>query len=168
MNCSECGAAGCQCKARFDEFLVLEFTDAAYGAVHHLTVAAFMLQHSSQLTREGWLQERELLREFLVEKKPPSVIRRKYRHLVDNGRRTFKIKSVDGKPVIHQTIWTKTILDVRSDNAASYCAGITAWADSVLTDAAAMDLEGTWNEIRTLFKPNSRAKPLNRDDSPSG
>jgi hypothetical protein len=92
MNCPECGALDQLCQTRFDEFLVLEFTDAGYGAVHHLTVAAYMLQHSSKLTREGWLHERELLREFLVEKKPPAFIRNQNKDLVDSGKRTFKIK----------------------------------------------------------------------------
>ena len=94
MDCPECGAPDLLCKTRFDEFLVLEFTDAGYGAVHHLTVTAYMLQHSSQLTREGWLHERELLREFLVENKPPSFIRKQNKDLVDSGKRTFKIKWV--------------------------------------------------------------------------
>ena len=49
-NCPECGAPDNLCQTRFDEFLVLEFTDAGYGAVHHLTVATFMVQHSSKMT----------------------------------------------------------------------------------------------------------------------
>ena len=43
MNCPECGAPDNLCKARFDEFLVLEFTDMGYGAVHNLIVATYML-----------------------------------------------------------------------------------------------------------------------------
>ncbi len=135
MNCLECGAPETLCQTRFDEFLVLEFTDAGYGAVHHLTVTAYMLQHSSKLTREGWLHERELLREFLVENKPPAFIRKQNRDLVDSGKRTFKIKSRDGKPVINKTSWSKTILDVRTENAEVYCVDVNAWAKSVLEDA---------------------------------
>ena len=138
MNCPDCGAPDTLCKTRFDEFLVLEFTDAGFGAVHHVTVAAYMLQHSSKLTREGWLHERELLREFLVEKKPPAFIRKQNKDLVDSGKRTFKIKSKDGKPVINKTSWTKTILDVRVENAEVYCADVTAWARSVLEEADAL------------------------------
>lgn len=138
MNCPECDAPDSLCKTRFDEFLVLEFTDAGYGAVHHLTVATYMLQHSSKLSREGWLHERELLREFLVENKPPAFIRRKNKDLVDSGKRTFKIKSKDGKPVISKTTWTKTILDVRTENAEVYCEYVTAWARSVLEEAEAI------------------------------
>jgi hypothetical protein len=138
MNCPECGAPETLCKTRFDEFLALEFTDAGYGAVHHLTVAAYMLQHSSQLTRAGWLHERELLRQFLMENKPPAFIRKQNKDWVDSGKRTFKIKSRDRKPVIDKTTWTKTILNVRMENAEDYCEDVTAWARSVLEEADAI------------------------------
>jgi hypothetical protein len=134
MNCPECGATDSLCSTRFEEFLVLEFTDAGYGAVHHLTVAAYMLQHSSRLTREGWLHERKLLREFLVENKPPQFIRRQNRDLIDSGKRAFKIKSRDGQRVIHRSAWTKTILDVRTEDVETYCADVSVWARSVLED----------------------------------
>ena len=135
MDCPECGAPETLCQMRFDEFLVLEFTDADYGAVHHLTVTVYMLQHSSKLTREGWLHERELLREFLVENKSPAFIRKQNRDLVDSGKRTFKIKSRDGLPVINKTTWVKTILDVRTENAEVYCADVSAWARSALEES---------------------------------
>ena len=141
MNCPECGARNHQCKTRFDEFLVLEFTDAGYGAVHHLTVAAYMVQHSSKLTREGWLFERDLLREFLAENKSPAYIRKQNKDVVDSGKRTFKIKSKTGVPVINKTTWKKTILDVRSENSEVYCEGISAWARSVLEEAEAIEIE---------------------------
>ncbi len=141
MNCPECGAPNSACEARFNECLALEFSDAAYGAVHHLTVAAYMVQHSSKLTREGWLHERELLREFLVENKPPAFIRKQNKDLVDSGKRAFKIKSTDGVPVINKTIWTKTILNIRMDNAEEYCEDVTAWARAVLKDAETIKLD---------------------------
>src|SRR5215216_2442848 len=135
MNCSECGALDNLCQTRFDEFLILEFTDAGYGAIHHLTVAAFMVQHSSKLTRAGWLFERGLLRDFLVENKPPAYVRKQNKEMVDSGKRTFKIKSNTGLPVINKTTWVKTILDVRAENADVYCEDITAWARSALEDS---------------------------------
>ena len=134
MNCPECGAPDNLCQTRFNEFLVLEFTHAGYGGVHHLTVTTFMVQHSSKLTREGWLFERDLLREFLVENKPPAFIRKQNKDVVDSGKRKFKIKSRDGLPVINKTTWTKTILDVRTENAEVYCEDINAWARSVLEE----------------------------------
>jgi hypothetical protein len=134
MNCPECGALDNLCQSRFDEFLVLEFTDAGYGAVHHLTVAAYMVQHSSRMTRDGWFFERNLLREFLIENKPPAYIRKQNRDVVDSGKRKFKIKSKSGLPVIDKTTWRKTLLDVRAENADVYREDITAWAKSVLEE----------------------------------
>jgi Family of unknown function (DUF5946) len=144
--CPECGAVDSLCKARFDEFLVLEFTDSGYSTVHHLTVAAYMLQHSSLLTREGWLNERKLLREFLVENKPPQFVRRQNRELINSGKRAFKIKSRDGQRVIHRSAWMKTILDVRTEDVETYCTDVTAWARSVLDDVQEISLEGGINE----------------------
>ncbi|HEY9153184.1 MAG TPA: DUF5946 family protein [Anaerolineales bacterium] len=134
MNCPECGSPETLCKTRFDEFLVLEFTDAGYGTVHNLTVSTYMLQHSSKLTKEGWIYERELLREFLVENKSPEFIRKQNKDLVDSGKRKFKITSKDGKRIISKSAWTKTILDVRTENAEVYREDIKAWARSALED----------------------------------
>jgi len=135
MNCPECGATDSLCKSRFDECLALEFSDLRYGAVHNLTVATYMLQHSSQLSREGWLYERDLLHEFIVEGKSPSVIRQQVKDSVDSGKRTFKFKSADGKPVIQKTSWKKTILDIRLDDPEIYCADVAAWARSVFDES---------------------------------
>jgi hypothetical protein len=133
MNCPECGAPDNACEARFHECLALEFQDPGYGAVHHLTVIAYTLQHSSQLTREGWLHQRELLRHFIIEDKPPDLIRQQNKDL-DSGKRDFKIKSEDGKPVISKTTWLRTILDVRLENAKEYREDVAAWARSILED----------------------------------
>ncbi|MFN8412883.1 MAG: DUF5946 family protein [Anaerolineales bacterium] len=140
MNCPECGAADSLCQTRFDEFLALEFSDMGYGEVHNLTVATYMLQHSSKLSREGWLYERELLREFIVEKKSPSLIRQQVKDSVDSGKRTFKFKSKDGKPVINKTSWTKTILNVRAENVEVYCADINVWAQAVLEESQKVEV----------------------------
>jgi hypothetical protein len=140
MNCTECGAPDNLCRSRFDEFLALEFSDMGYGEVHNLTVVTYMIQHSSKLSPEGWMYERDLLREFIVEKKSPSLIRQQVKDSIDSGKRTFKFKSKDGKPVISKTSWTKTILDVRSENAEAYCADVNAWAQSVLEEAETITL----------------------------
>lgn len=136
MNCPECGAPDALCQSRFDEFLALEFSEpGGYGSVHNLTVAAYMVQHSNRLTREGWLFERSLLREFLVEGKSPALVRQQNRAALDSGKRPFKIKSRTGPPVIGKTVWTKTILDVRAENTETCCADIQAWARAVLAEA---------------------------------
>jgi hypothetical protein len=148
VNCPECGAPDNQCQTRFDEFLVLEFTDPGYGAVHNLTVATFMLQHSSRMSKEGWQYERDLLKEFIVEKKSPSLIRQQVKDSVDSSKRKFSFKSKDGVPVIKKSTWQKTILDVHEENADWYCEDIKAWAQSVLEDAMEINLGRTNHEGR--------------------
>ncbi len=141
--CEECGAPDRECATRFDECLVREFEDPRYGRVHNLTVSTYMLQHSSKLSREGWLYERDLLREFLLGGKSPEDIRRERKDVVDSGKRSFRFKSKDGQPVIPQTHWTKTVLDVRMDDAATYCEDIVAWASATLADSENIPIEDT-------------------------
>ncbi len=133
--CAECGAPDNRCEERFNECLAKEFEDPRYGRVHNFTVSAYMLQHSSRLTREGWLYERDLLREFILGGKPPEDIRNERQGILDSGKRTFKIKSKTGQPVISHTDWSKTVLDVRLDNPTDYCEDIIAWASSTLLDS---------------------------------
>ncbi len=137
--CDECGLPGTQCEDRFNVCLAKEFEDAQYGKVHNLTVSTYMLQHSSRLTREGWLYERELLREFLT-KKTPEEIRMERKELLDSGKRTFKIRSKTGLPVIPRTTWAKTVLDIRLDNAAKYCEDVRAWAAATLADSERLNI----------------------------
>ena len=139
--CDECGAPDNDCEARFNECLAKEFEDARYGRVHNLTVSAYMLQHSSRLTREGWLYERDLLREFLLGGKSPEEIREERRDVLDSGNRNFKIKSKTGQPVILQTTWQKTVLDARLENPLDYCEDVIAWASATLADAEGIRLD---------------------------
>ncbi len=135
MDCPECGAPDSACEARYHECLAREFSEAGYGAVHHLTVAAYMLQHSSKLTRAGWLFERDLLKDFLVSRKDPALIVKQNQGRLDSGKRNFKIADKDGQPKIDRRQWTKTILDVYQDDAEIYCRDVNAWAQAVLDDS---------------------------------
>lgn len=138
--CPECGAPQSLCRGRFEEFLTKEFEDFAFGAVHNLTVAAYMLQHSSMLTREGWIYERALLRDFLVGGKRPVDIRRERRAFLDGRRRTFKIRSRDGVPLFPRPRWSMTILDVSPEPPVVYRKQIETWARAVLADSETVQL----------------------------
>lgn len=139
--CKECGAPGNDCEMHFNECLAKEFEDPRYGRVHNLTVSTYMLQHSSKLTREGWLYERDLLREFLMGDKSPEDIRKERQAEVDDGNRKFKITSRTGQPVIPQARWAKTVMDVRLENPAEYGEDVVAWASATLADAEAIQLD---------------------------
>ena len=141
LICPECGAeftSEMNCQIIFDECMTMEFSDPNFGSVHHLTVGAYMLQHSSKLSREGWISLRQLLREFLVENKSPLEIRRQTKSIVDSGNRNWKISSRNGMPFIDRRIWAKTILGVHMNEYKTYCADITDWARTVLFDSEAI------------------------------
>lgn len=56
---------GLTCQDMFDEFLALEFSYPAYGKIHMLTVACFMIQHHRYSNPAlFWIQEK--LSEVLV------------------------------------------------------------------------------------------------------
>jgi hypothetical protein len=141
LMCVECGAPGNSCEEHFNECLAREFENPGYGRVHNLTVSTYMLQHSSKLTRAGWMYERDLLREFLVGNKSPEDIRHEKKDIVDSGRRTFKIKSRSGLPVIPGTEWSKTVLDVRLEKPEEYCEDVIAWARATLADSEPIKLD---------------------------
>jgi hypothetical protein len=144
-KCPECGAlpdAGEACDERFHACLVLDFSDPAYGAVHHLVVATYMLQHPSRLTAEGWLATRTLLQAFLQEGRTPAAVRREDRRLLDSGARSIKLKNRAAAPVVRARFWPATLADVRRESGEAYCASVTQWATAALAAALAMAPEG--------------------------
>lgn len=67
-RCASCGGLTrgglASCRAAFDELLAFEFVDpAAFGPVHHLTVACFFLQHPEGHTAEVLAMWRHMISE---------------------------------------------------------------------------------------------------------
>lgn len=134
--CSLCGARALdaeRCQERFDVALTKELAGPAYGIVHHLTVPAYMLQHN-RYSAEGWLWSRALLAEFVRGGLSSDEARRKYRHALDGGNRSWSITRGPKFDRFDQIVWTRTIADVRFDAADLYGADIRAWAEAVLAD----------------------------------
>ena len=138
--CPECGAAwteGQNCEEIFHTCLALEFTDPAYGAVHNLTVPAYYLQHPSLLSRKGWEEMRATLSGFLVAGVSVGEMRRRGKETMDSGRRDFSLRQ--GEPMdLTGIVWSRTIGDIRLDDAESYRADIRNWAQAVLDDSASV------------------------------
>ena len=138
--CPECGGAwpeGRTCQALFDEFLVWEFRDAAYGQVHFLTVATFMTQHGRYTDEaQAWIQTQ--LRRHLEAGESVADIRRQAQHTTSQAKRTWKVVRAAGDPPARKIAWTMTIGDValaheRSEyDAAVYRAQVTEWARRTL------------------------------------
>lgn len=93
LTCPECGAkwsAETTCQSIFDSFLILEFTDPAYGSVHFLTVACFMIQHGPYSDEAlVWIQA--TLKAYFEEKMPPSQLRQRATQGTGGDVRTWKV-----------------------------------------------------------------------------
>jgi hypothetical protein len=142
--CPECGAIqpdGKPCQAIFDDFLVLEFSDPAFGEVHMLTVACFMIQHE-RYSDEGlrWIEKQ--LRDHLEGNVPVERIRRQAGREADQANRSWKVTRQPGARPLPKIAWSMTIADVDTGcrdehgepDAARYCELIRRWAGLTLRE----------------------------------
>ena len=128
---------GASCRDRFDLALAKEVEDPAYGAVHHLTVPAYMLQHNGY-SHDGWIYSRALLDEFIKGGLSPAEARRRNRSALDSGNRNWSVTRGPKFARFDQITWTRTIADVQFESADSYCADVREWAAAVLADSEAV------------------------------
>ncbi|MBI3942354.1 MAG: hypothetical protein HY326_05020 [Chloroflexi bacterium] len=137
MKCSLCGGefpSAEQCGERFDACMDLEFENpAAFGAVHHLSVACYMLQHNAY-SRDVWLEARKMIAQFVQENVTPAEIRKRNRSGLDSRQRKWSITKGAKLAEFDTIVWSRTIADVRLDNPTVYCADVELWAQSILAD----------------------------------
>lgn len=135
-TCPECGAAwadGRTCRDAFDQMLAWEFEDpGGAGAVHHLTVLCYHLQHPSLYTPEGLAWARAGLKAFVAEGVSPQEMRRRSRRALDSGTRTWQVTGAPASYAL-QPRWTLTVVDAGAGDKAGHCARVEAWARSVHT-----------------------------------
>lgn len=140
--CPECGAPlkdGQQCNAYFDECMALELTDARFGAVHHLTVPAYHLQHPSRVSAAGWSAMRQILRAFVVDGVNAAEMRRINSAAFAPENKTFSLKQGERLALPAGFAWARTIAGVRVADADDYCADVRQWAVAALADAQRID-----------------------------
>lgn len=129
--CPECGAPGDICQEKFESMLALEFEDpAVFGAVHHLTVICFNLQHSSMFTDESIAWMRSTVQAIVEEGLSPAELR-------ERSMKTFggKVKVLTKVPKASpRNAWSMTVLDIRTDSPDMYVKDVNAWAKSILQD----------------------------------
>lgn len=141
-RCAECGAlldAGSTCQATFEEFLALEYTNPAYGRVHFLTVACFMIQHRRYSDQAlGGIYE--LLRAYFEEQLTDQQLRQRTASSIGHSSRTWKITRQAGDPPLPFVAWSMTISDVarHMQHPDEYCERITAWARVTLQEMSAL------------------------------
>lgn len=120
-ECGEPDAA--DCRAAFEAALAVEFGHPEYFEVHHLTVAAYQVQHpSTHPAPEAY----DVLRRFLDEGVAPRQMRR---DLAAN-----RVPSGEGR-VPAPSAGARRLTGVRLENPATYRADIEQYARSVLEAA---------------------------------
>ena len=137
QKCPQCGAefpSDELCRDRFDLCLAREFENpTTFGAVHHLTVACYMLQHNAY-SREVWLEARNMIAQFIRAGVTPAEKRQQNRPRFDSGRRVWSVTKGAKLSEFDTIAWSRTIASLRLDDPESYCAGVKLWATCILAD----------------------------------
>jgi hypothetical protein len=134
--CAECGAVFEDneiCQTLFDALLVLEFSDPAYGEVHFLTVACFMIQHG-RYSDEGLAWIERVMRRYLAEGLSSEQLRKIAAEDTGSDQRTWKVaRPADAAPP-PRVAWKMTIQDVAEgyQDAQSYRDLVRQWAVQTL------------------------------------
>lgn len=140
-TCLQCGASlpsDVTCMDRFNTTQIKEVENpGSYYVVHHLGVPCYMLQHNAY-SRQGWLETRRLLHQFVYEGLTPAEARRRNRREMDSGQRTWSLTKGTKLTQVGDIVWTRTIADVRLDSAEHYCEDVREWAIAVLADTEAL------------------------------
>ena len=137
-RCAECGAvspAGSTCQSIFDECLALEYTDPAYGKVHILTVACFMIQHGRYSDEAlTWIEAQ--LQDHLEHGVAVQHIRQKAAQQTRQTNRTWKVLRPVGAAPLPSVAWSVTLADVAPylQDAEKYCQQIERWALATLQE----------------------------------
>jgi hypothetical protein len=137
--CPECGAvlaSGMSCEASFHQMLYWENEDPRRGAVHHLVVLGYYLQHPALYSPEGLEYGKQLLVDFLEGGLSHQQVRQRKQAQVDSGLRSWKVQ---GTPeahgaYVHPPRWRMTAQDVVMAGAEAYIEQVQAWARLILAD----------------------------------
>lgn len=137
QKCPQCGATiqlNQQCRDLFNLCLAVEFEHpTTYGTVHHFTVTNYMLQHN-EYSKEGWLEARQMLAEFIQQGITPADIRRRNLSRFDSRNRKWSLTKGAKLSEFDAIVWSRAISDVRLDTPEIYCTDIKLWAASILVD----------------------------------
>ncbi|GER90619.1 hypothetical protein KDW_47810 [Dictyobacter vulcani] len=140
-RCAECGGVlpvGRTCQHIFDECLALELTDHAFGKVHMLTVACFMIQHGRYSEEAlSWIgpQVQDHLNGV-----PARYLRQRAASAVANTKHPVKILRDAGAEPQPRVDWSVTIVDVVPflQDADAYCEQIERWARATVHEMKAI------------------------------
>jgi len=132
--CPDCGASiadGETCRALFERLLAHEYAfPEAFGAVHHVTVAAYSLQHPRGYSRDAIRMWRVIIAESLDGVSTPANFLERARAHFSGGVRVREpgAEPPDGWP----RTWPVTAADVvDTPDAAAHIERVRQWAESI-------------------------------------
>ena len=134
-SCAHCGVPDCE--ALFHACLELDFGNSGYGAVHHLVVSAYMLQHDTYAAGV-----RTAMADFVLEHldRPPTAhAMRRIRAATDGAvrvRRRTNDQMLARTPPKEPSLPQPTVADVDTASAEAYCCTVRSWAQAVAHGAA--------------------------------
>lgn len=146
-RCPECGTLwtdGVTCETHFHQMLFWEAEFPELGAVHHLMVASYNVQHPHVYSPQTLKHAHQLLVDFLERGLTPQQVRARDRDKVDSGKRQHKITGTAEShgAYQHPVAWTMTAADVTAGGAEHYCERVEQWARSIIASLrAAGELE---------------------------
>ncbi len=143
-HCPECGAdwtEGKTCTEAFHQMLFWEAEDPSLGAVHHLTVLCYHLQHPSLYSSETLNGAKQLLVDFMERGISPKTVRQRDRTKLDSSNRSWKIKGTSAShgAYLYPICWIMTASAVIAGGMENYCENVEAWAQSILRSLRASD-----------------------------
>ena len=131
--CPECGAPGCRDK--FGEMLALEFeSPSVFGAVHHVTVICFNLQHPGTFTDDAVAWMRASLSSIVEDELSPTELRNRAGKNFEGKLKIRRAKPAEPAPTNR---WSMSVLDVRTSDPETYVKDVMAWARSIVNDLKA-------------------------------
>ncbi|MBL1130174.1 MAG: hypothetical protein D8M54_16965 [Chloroflexi bacterium] len=103
------------------------------GAVHHLMVLCFHLQHPHLYSPEGLVYARQLLEQFVGQGPSPAAVRQQNRTQVNSHNHARKITSTAVAFGVYDppVNWTMTAVDVIAGGPENYSELVQAWAQSI-------------------------------------
>jgi hypothetical protein len=142
-SCAQCGASsgnGAHCRARFEQLLAFDFSNPAYGRVHHLVVTTYSAQHAQGMTDDAVAAYDHALAQYArtAETDPDGHGLRHwlYNHAGKAFAGAARVRA-DHPAVRARPQWSRTVFDVDVTSADAYRRTVSAWAASV-----GRDLEG--------------------------
>jgi hypothetical protein len=137
-SCADCGSvqeADASCQQCFEALLAFEYErPVAFGAVHHLTVASFYLQHPRGHSLDALDAWRDVLTESIHGKRTPRDVLARMAARFEGARRVRDLDAAT--PEWWPNAWPMTVRDVLAPNRDlptmdEYVERARAWAESV-------------------------------------